>query len=203
MHDPSYQRAVQRITAAVEEKANITGAVRLCWEDLEPLIVSRYVTVAKLSRDTGANFTALYRAVRRVRWERGQQSSEHSLGQASDGRKHVSHHSTERASSKRDSTHKPSGRPQPDQSAQPETEEDPQTDPAASGSLKRIGNLVINKDAPKHQPKTVTDEHGFITLENGIRYRPDPETGHFFEVYKPGKSKPHTTDRRPLPDDEV
>lgn len=172
---------IEMISKAYSGGRNATGVIRWYWPRLKPLLDANYLGITDLARNTGIDPSTLRGAVARVRHE------ETGAAQPRSSRPDTPAHDARLTG------------------AEPKDESDHSTERASStseGKPKRVGNLII-KDQPKHQPAEVPDEDGFITLDNGVRYRRHPRNPKFFEVHPPGDSKPFTTHRKPLPTDRV
>lgn len=66
-----YEAAVSIIKEAVQDNANITGAVRLAWPNLGPLVEARYINAQKIAEQTGVSAPTLRSAIRKVASEHG------------------------------------------------------------------------------------------------------------------------------------
>lgn len=66
-----YEAAVSIIKEAVQDNANITGAVRLAWPNLGPLVEARYISAQKIAEKTGVSAPTLRSAIRKVASEHG------------------------------------------------------------------------------------------------------------------------------------
>jgi hypothetical protein len=80
--------------------------------------------------------------------------------------------------------------------------DNPDSGSTPAGGGRRVGNLII-KDQPVREPPPEKDAEGFITLANGVRYRDHPRVTGFYEVQLRPGDKIFSTQRKPLPDDEV
>lgn len=84
-HD-RYEATLSIIKEAVQHRANLTGAVRLAWPDLGPLVAARYVNAQKLAEEAGVNAPALRSAIRTVAREQSRLSHRFSARSSSSKR---------------------------------------------------------------------------------------------------------------------